>query len=314
MLENWHTQLKQCLNTAESCNNYFGVEYFTDNDFVIKIPKPFADLIDKNNINDPLLLQVLPNNKKITNTEKFYKEPLFDSKNSPINGIIYKYSNRVLLIVSSVCAINCRYCFRQNFAYKEHNIFHNLPKVLNFISANSQINEVILSGGDPLSISDNKLAKLITKLALIKHITTVRIHTRTLSVLPSRITKELVNILLNSKVKIVLVFHINHSKEITSEFINKIKKLSGITLLNQSVLLKGVNDNVNTLVKLSNKLFQIGILPYYLHQLDKVEGAEHFLISNVKAINLHNEIKKQLSGYLVPKLVQDNNDTAKTWL
>lgn len=312
MAQNWQRQLQKSLKTATIINDYLGLDYFKDNPFPLKIPKQFADLINTDDSHDPLLLQVLP---QINNSNtSFTKEPLLDNKNSPVNGIIHKYTNRVLLIVSSVCAIHCRYCFRQNFNYKNHDIFSNLDIIMSYLANNKAINEVILSGGDPLSISDDKLAKLITRIAKIKHIKNLRIHSRTIAIIPSRITNNFIDILHNTSLNVVIVFHINHPREITDELANNVKKLSNITLLNQSVLLNKVNNNVKTLTNLSNKLFAIGILPYYLHQLDKVEGAEHFLVDDKQAIKLHNNLKQQLSGYLVPKLVKDNNNSAKDWL
>ena len=311
---NWQQEHQQTLKGAQACNDYLGLDCFTDHPFKVKMPKAFADLININNPQDELLRQVLPSTSVLKNQTNFNQQPLADEQYCPVNGIIHKYPNRVLLIASSVCAIACRYCFRQNFAYKNHDIFKNMAEILAYLGNNNQVNEVILSGGDPLSLSDEKLATLLPKLASIAHIKTLRIHTRTGVILPSRLTGKLSKLLINTPLKVVIVFHINHPKEMSALFVKKIQSLSTLTLLNQSVLLVGVNDNKQTLINLSQQLFVHGILPYYLHQLDKVIGAEHFLVTDKKAQELHQALKDNLSGYLVPKLVRDDGDSAKTWI
>ncbi|SMM98485.1 Lysyl-lysine 2,3-aminomutase [uncultured Candidatus Thioglobus sp.] len=311
-MDNWQYGLRSALKGANAANDFFQTKAFIDNDFSVKIPLEFANLIDKSNADDPLLKQVI----SITATDKpnFSVEPLEDAQYSPVAGLIHKYPNRVLLIASQVCAIHCQYCFRQNFAYAEHNAISNWTEIKAYIKRNTQINEVILSGGDPLSLSDEKLRSLIDNIAKITHIKTLRIHTRSAVVTPSRITRDLIDMLNDTELNVVLVLHINHINELSKSFVLAIKKLSNLTLLNQSVLLKGVNDSVQTLSDLCLRLFDLGILPYYLHLLDKVSGAEHFLVEDKKAIKLHNALKKQLSGYLVPKLVRDENLAFKTWI
>jgi EF-P beta-lysylation protein EpmB len=248
------------------------------------------------------------------NQPGFSLSPLGDEDNSPVAGLIHKYPNRVLLITSRVCAIHCQYCFRQNFDYSGHDAMSNWLAIEDYIRSHQSINEVILSGGDPLSLSDEKLAQLIRNIENIEHIKILRVHSRSMVVTPSRITDKLVKLLTKTALKVVLVTHINHANEVSEVFIQNIGNFTNITLLNQSVLLKGVNDDLGTLERLSLKLFDIGILPYYLHMLDKVKGAEHFLISDERAIQLHQDLKSSLSGYLVPKLVRDENLKSKTWI
>ncbi len=318
-MNNWQYHLRNTLKDATSSNDFFQTQAFKDTTFSIKIPLEFAKLIDKNNPNDPLLRQILPPTKKFntvtrSNVSGFSTEPLMDGKFSPVAGLIHKYPNRVLLIASQVCAIHCQYCFRQNFDYARHNALSNWSAIKDYIHAHATIDEVILSGGDPLSLSDEKLQILISKIAQIPHIKTLRIHTRSAVATPSRITQQLINILNNTHLSIVLVLHINHANEMSVAFARTIKKLNNLTLLNQSVLLKGVNDTLQALTDLSLGLFALGILPYYLHLLDKVDGAEHFLLSDERAVMLHRQLKKNLSGYLVPKLVRDENNEFKTWL
>ena len=313
MQSNWQHNTRNTLKGANSCNDFFQSDQFKDQHFPIKIPLEFANLIDKNNPDDPLLKQVIP----FRNTQKqaeFSLSPLGDEDNSPVPGLIHKYPNRVLLITSRVCAIHCQYCFRQNFDYSGHDAMSNWLAIEDYIRSHQSINEVILSGGDPLSLSDEKLAQLIRNIENIEHIKILRVHSRSMVVTPSRITDKLVKLLTKTSLKVVLVTHINHANEVSEVFIQNIGNFTNITLLNQSVLLKGVNDDLSTLERLSLKLFDIGILPYYLHMLDKVKGAEHFLISDERAIQLHQDMKSSLSGYLVPKLVRDENLKSKTWI
>ena len=313
MQSNWQYNTRNTLKGANSCNYFFQSDQFKDQHFPIKIPLEFANLIDKNNPDDPLLKQVIPF-RNAQNQAEFSLSPLGDEDNAPVAGLIHKYPNRVLLITSRVCAIHCQYCFRQNFDYSGHDAMSNWLAIEDYIRSHQSINEVILSGGDPLSLSDEKLAQLIRNIENIEHIKILRIHSRSMVVTPSRITDNLVKLLTKTSLKVVLVTHINHANEVSEVFIQNIGNFTNITLLNQSVLLKGVNDDLSTLEHLSLKLFDIGILPYYLHMLDKVKGAEHFLISDERAIQLHQDLKNSLSGYLVPKLVRDENLKSKTWI
>ena len=313
MQSNWQHNTRNTLKGANSCNVFFQSDQFKDRHFPIKIPLEFANLIDKNNPDDPLLKQVIPFRSAQKQAE-FSLSPLGDEDNAPVAGLIHKYPNRVLLITSRVCAIHCQYCFRQNFDYSGHDAMSNWLAIEDYIRSHQSINEVILSGGDPLSLSDEKLAQLIRNIENIEHIKILRIHSRSMVVTPSRITDKLVKLLTKTALKVVLVTHINHANEVSEVFIQNIGNFTNITLLNQSVLLKGVNDDLGALERLSLKLFDIGILPYYLHMLDKVKGAEHFLISDERAIQLHQDLKSSLSGYLVPKLVRDENLKSKTWI
>ncbi len=310
MDDNWQYNLRNTLKSADSCNLFFQSQQFQDQSFPIKIPLEFANLINKNDPNDPLLKQVI--SAPIQAQSGFSISPLDDEKYMPITGLIHKYHNRVLLITSRVCAIHCQYCFRQNFNYTKHDAISNYLAIEDYIRSHSQINEVILSGGDPLSLSDEKLAQLIEKIENIPHIKNLRIHTRSAVVTPSRITTKLIDILSKSKINVVLVTHINHVNELSDVFTKAIQEFNNVTLLNQSVLLKGVNDSVSILSKLSTELFEIGILPYYLHLLDKVSGAEHFLVSDENAQKLYKTLQNSLSGYLVPRLVRDENLKSKT--
>ena len=311
-MDQWNKQARKVLKGASQSNDFFGTSVFTDKKFPIKIPLEYAQLIDKDNPNDPLLRQVLP--QASSKSSDYELSPLSDEDNSPVDGLIHKYDNRVLLIASQVCAIHCQYCFRQNFDYRQHDAISNWPAIERYINNNPKINEVILSGGDPLSLSDDKLAGLVNAIGKIKHIDTLRIHTRNAVVVPSRITEKLAQLLNSTRLQVVVVFHVNHAQELSSDFIQQVKYLKKITLISQSVLLKGVNDNLDCLQQLSMALFKLGILPYYLHLLDKVVGAENYFVEDEKALKLHQQLKSSLSGYLVPKLVRDENKSSKTWL
>ena len=307
----WNKESQQIIKGADKANKLLHKEMMVDGDFPIKIPRDFFNLIDLTNPDDPLLKQVSPviNEGEI----QFKKNPLDDNQFSTIPGLIHKYRNRALIISSRSCSIHCQYCFRKNFEYKVHDIFSHLEEIISYLKLHIEIDEVILSGGDPFTLSDEKLKQIIDPINDIAHIKTIRFHTRTLVVIPDRMRSGFVDYLKNIRLNIVIVFHINHPNEIGSKFINFIKELEYFRLLNQSVLLRGVNDNPETLKALSIKLFEIGILPYYLNLLDEVEGSEHFFISEQDAKSIHKELQKMTSGYLVPKLVKDENLESKTW-
>lgn len=278
--------------------------------FPIRVPRSFINRIKKKDPNDPILLQIIGNLSELENTPGYTKDPLKEKFNIKTPGLLHKYYDRVLIITKTNCAINCRYCFRKNFPYK-NNLGNKLNwnKSINYIKKHSYLNEVILSGGDPLMAKDHELYWLINKLSVIPHLKRLRIHTRLPVVIPSRITNTLCSIFIQSRLRIIMVTHINHPNEINTEFSRKMYMLkqSNVILLNQSVLLKKINDNANTLASLSNILCENYILPYYLHILDKVEGTRHFYISERKARVIMKSLIKMISGFLVPKLTKDTS-------
>jgi EF-P beta-lysylation protein EpmB len=274
--------------------------------FPLRVPEAFVAKMAIGDWNDPLLLQVLPLEKETETLVGYVNDPLDEANANPAPGIIHKYHGRVLLITIPACAVHCRYCFRRNFPYDANNPSQrDWQKSLDYIADRSEISEVILSGGDPLSAPDEYLHKLILKIAAIPHVDTLRIHTRLPLVLPARITPELIKILTGNRLRLVMVIHCNHANEIDSHTEIALDRLrsAGFTLLNQSVLLKEINDNVDTLVELSRRLFEVNVIPYYLHLLDKVNGAAHFDVNEVQARLLMNGILAKLPGYLVPRLV-----------
>ena len=276
--------------------------------FRLHIPRYFKNNIDFSNPNDPLLMQVLPNQSENIKATDFSNDPVGDLHAKKTKGVIHKYHGRVLLIATGTCAINCRYCFRRSFPYSQNNASaQNWKKAIEYLNNNQDVHEVILSGGDPLMLSTKVLNNLTTQLHTIPHIKTLRIHTRTPLVSPTRITEKFLNWLKDVSLKKVMVLHSNHAQELRDDLkpvLNRISQTQTL-LLNQSVLLKGINDNSTVLANLSHRLFEFGILPYYLNQLDKVQGTTHFQVSNKKAKLIHKELLATLPGYLVPKLVEE---------
>ncbi|PCI67755.1 MAG: EF-P beta-lysylation protein EpmB [Piscirickettsiaceae bacterium] len=313
--QTWQQELASAFTTLEALLTYLelNIDDLTDFDrahqlFPLLVTKSFASRIKKNDPADPLLKQVLPIPSELNLNRLYTKDPVGDDNATVLPGLIHKYHGRVLMIVTGACAIHCRYCFRRSFPYTDNSAHSSqLQKTIEYLQQNKDIDEVILSGGDPLTLNDQRLSKIINAIESVKHIKRLRIHTRLPIVLPSRVTDGLIKALTNSRLKLVLVLHINHPNEIIKpvrEAINTLKN-NRITLLNQSVLLKGVNDDANTLVDLSHQLFDNNIQPYYLHLLDKVEGAMHFDISREDARALYKKVQQKLPGYLVPKLVSE---------
>lgn len=282
-----------------------------DKQFSLKVPKAFASRMEKGNPKDPLLLQVLPLGKELLETKGYSLDPLAENKQTPQNGVIHKYYGRLLLITSGVCAINCRFCFRRHFPYGDNQLVgESWSNALSYISSDSTIKEVILSGGDPLAASDKRLENLVSALSEISHVETLRIHTRLPIVIPQRITKEMLRWLTSSRLKPVVVIHCNHVNEIDSSVEAALTRLqqAGVILLNQTVLLKGINDSSEALIELNQKLFHSSVLPYYLHLLDPVQGAAHFDVDDAIAKRLIKTIMAKCPGYLVPRLVRETTN------
>lgn len=276
--------------------------------FSTRVPKPFADKMEKGNATDPLLLQVLPQPAEFDEVLGFSPDPLAEQQFNPLPGVLHKYASRILLTLRGACAINCRYCFRRHFDYADNRIKpQHINDIVAYIAQHPTINEVVLSGGDPLMAKDEQLANLIKKLEALPQLTRVRFHTRLPVVIPERITDELVQLLSQSRLRSVMVLHCNHPNEIDDNFTKHIGKLTNasVHVLNQSVLLKGVNDEAPVLVVLSEKLFAARILPYYLFLLDKVSGTAHFDIDERFAQQLIRQVAAKLPGYLVPKLARE---------
>ena len=275
--------------------------------FALRVPRAFVARMEKGNPNDPLLRQVLTSQEEFIAAPGFSTDPL-EEQHCVVPGLLHKYHNRALLLVKGGCAVNCRYCFRRHFPYADNQgNKRNWQAALDYVSAHPELDEIIFSGGDPLMAKDHELDWLLTQLEAIPHIKRLRIHSRLPIVIPARITDTLVSRFANSSLQILLVNHINHANEIDDAFRHAMGQLRrvGVTLLNQSVLLRGVNDNAQTLADLSNALFDAGVMPYYLHVLDKVQGAAHFLVSDDEAREIMRELLTLISGYMVPKLARE---------
>jgi len=311
----WQVELSQAINKPDELltlleldPNQLGVSWQASQDFALRVPRSFVARMRKGDIHDPLLRQVLPLAEELKVVQGFSLDPLGETQANPLAGLIHKYKGRVLLTTVGTCSINCRYCFRRNFAYGDNNPGKaGWDKVMAYIANDVSIKEVILSGGDPLIANDDYLGWLVEKIAAISHVTTLRIHSRMPIVLPNRITDSLVKLLKGLPLKVVMVTHCNHVNELDQTVNSALSKLRqvGIILLNQTVLLKGINDNATALLELSQGLFSQGVLPYYLHLLDRVQGTAHFEVSEACARKLLKFLQENLPGYLVPKLVRE---------
>ncbi|MRT41083.1 EF-P beta-lysylation protein EpmB [Enterobacteriaceae bacterium RIT702] len=275
--------------------------------FALRVPRAFIARMKKGDATDPLLLQVLTSRQEFIDAPGYSTDPL-DEQSSVVPGLLHKYRNRALLLVKGGCAVNCRYCFRRHFPYQDNQgNKRNWQAAIDYIATHPELDEIIFSGGDPLMAKDHELAWLVDALEKIPHLKRLRIHTRLPVVIPARITEGLCQILADTRLQVLMVSHINHAQEIDDElrYGMQMLKRAGVTLLNQSVLLRDVNDDAQTLADLSNALFDAGILPYYLHVLDKVQGAAHFFVSDGEARVLVRQLLAMVSGYMVPKLARE---------
>ncbi|CFQ62043.1 KamA family iron-sulfur cluster-binding protein [Yersinia similis] len=275
--------------------------------FPLRVPRAFVARMQPGNASDPLLLQVLTAREEFIAAPGFTSDPL-DEQRSVVPGLLHKYRNRALLLVKGGCAVNCRYCFRRHFPYQDNQGNKtNWLQALDYIRQHPELDEIIFSGGDPLMAKDHELSWLLDQLEDIKHIRRLRIHTRLPVVIPARITVTLCQRLGSSRLQVLMVTHINHANEIDQPLRDSMARLKqvGVTLLNQSVLLRGVNNDADVLATLSNALFDAGILPYYIHVLDKVQGAAHFMVDDDEARQLMKGLLSRVSGYLVPRLTRE---------
>lgn len=275
------------------------------------LPKYYASLIDRNDPDCPIRLQAIPQVDEENQVRSESPDPLQDLQHQPVQRLTHRYQSRVLLHLTPNCSMYCRFCFRKSLLndLKTELFSGAILEAINYLRENRTINEVIFSGGDPFMVSDATLQQTLQSLADIPHIKRVRFHTRVPVTLPSRVNSSLVTGLTSTRFSPVIVTHFNHPRELTTEAKNGLAVLKDkTTLLNQSVLLKKVNDKAPTLIELSEKLFESGVLPYYLHQLDPAQGTRHFYVDPVVGKRVWEEMKKQLPGYLVPRYVYDNAD------
>jgi len=277
-------------------------------DFPLFVPQPFVARMRSGNPDDPLLRQVLPLNAETTSIEGFTLDPVADSAACVVPGLLHKYQGRALMVTTGACAVHCRYCFRRHFPY------HETPRSLaqwepaiERIAADESIREVILSGGDPLTLVDGLLARLAGRLAEISHLRRLRVHTRLPIVIPQRVTNELLNWLTGTHLTPIVVVHANHPAEIDDAVAVALDRLveAGIPVLNQAVLLRGVNDDAEVLTELCERLIELGVMPYYLHQLDRVAGSAHFQVPIAHGQEIIRQLQSRLPGYAVPRYVQE---------
>jgi EF-P beta-lysylation protein EpmB len=309
----WQDELARAIRDPEELFNVLELDkallpkaVLSHGAFKLLIPHPYLTKIQKGNINDPLLAQVLPLGAELNEVSGFSADPLAELSAQPVPGLIHKYRGRALMMISPACAIHCRYCFRRHFPYQGiRSGRQQWLEVLQYINDDEDISEVIFSGGDPLLANDQQLAWLTEQIASITHVKRLRVHTRLPVVIPSRITPKCLDWLSKTRLNTNLVLHINHPNELGDDVRQAVAllKRAGIDVMNQSVLLKGVNDNADTLVTLSESLYDSGILPYYLHMLDTVQGAAHFKVDRRTTMALQEQMLARLPGYLVPRFV-----------
>ena len=314
--QNWQTQMSDLVTDPAELLQLLDLDptqllngaILASAQFKLRVPRAFVAKINKSDPFDPLLLQVLPHHLELNEHPDFITDPLGEEQANQQPGVLHKYKSRFLLTLTGACAVHCRYCFRRHFPYQA-----NLPKeqdwhnIRAYIEENPDINEVILSGGDPLTLSNRKLQVWIERLEQLPQLKFLRIHSRVPIVIPDRLDAALLDILKNSRLRIILVVHSNHASELDDFTCAQLKqlKMQGIEVLNQAVLLKGVNDSTAVLAQLSYRLFEANVLPYYLHVLDKVKGAQHFDLTDADIATIYTDLLAELPGYLVPKLVRE---------
>ena len=277
-------------------------------DFPLLAPESFVRRMQPGTLEDPLLKQILPVDLEEQATDGFVADPVGDLASRRVPGLLQKYEGRALLIATGACAVHCRYCFRRNYPYRtEPRTLKDWQPALSAIRMDDSLTEVIFSGGDPLMLSDRRLQELFTAVDDIPHVERIRLHTRLPIVLPARVTSEFINTISQLRTQVVVVVHANHPTEIQADCVDalRILTLSPATVLNQAVLLRGINDSTDTQAELCRRLVNLGVLPYYLHQLDRVSGAAHFETPLSRGQQIVRELRTILPGYAVPRFVQE---------
>jgi EF-P beta-lysylation protein EpmB len=307
----WQRRLGEAVASVGELLDLLGLEAASvgadgRSDFPLRVPRSFVARMRPGDPRDPLLAQVLPVAAERRAPPGFTRDPLAEAAASPAPGLLHKYRGRALLVLTGACGVHCRYCFRRHFPYAEHRD-RDARAALAYVAAEPSIEEVIVSGGDPLALADERLAALAEAIAAIPHVRRLRLHTRMPIVLPERVDDALTAWLAASPLQKVVVVHANHPQEIDGEVAGALRRLgaTGATLLNQAVLLAGVNDAAATQRELGETLFAAGVLPYYLHLLDRVAGAAHFAVDEAAARRIMAELTASTPGYLVPRLVRE---------
>ena len=311
----WQQALARAFNDLPSLLEYLQIEpehqdntALAQRQFSLRVPREYAALMRKGDLDDPLLRQVMPRVEETALTSGFITDPVGDGQAVRRPGLLHKYHGRVLIMTTGACAVHCRYCFRRHYPYHKGTATpQQWQGILDYLKEHPSIEEVILSGGDPLMVNDNRLDSWLQQLQALPQLKRLRLHSRLPVVLPQRVTPDLVKLLGESRLQVIMVLHANHPNELSPALAESCRMLkeAGITLLNQSVLLKGVNDDADTLATLSERLFEIGVLPYYLHLLDRVSGAAHFDLDNRAVSRLRQQLLARLPGYLMPRMVRE---------
>jgi EF-P beta-lysylation protein EpmB len=309
----WRDELRDAFRDAGALLQHLGLEPEQVNllgkpDFPVLIPRAFARRMEPGNPADPLLLQVLPDQRENDRVPGFVSDPVGDRNSRAQRGLLHKYHGRVLLITTGACAIHCRYCFRQDYPYgSDHFDRRQFDALIDYLGSHPEVEEVILSGGDPLMLDTSRLAALGDAVQQSGTVRRLRLHTRVPIVLPSRVDQELLDWLSSLALQPVVVVHANHAAEFDAEVDQALNHLrhGGAMLFNQAVLLAGINDRADLLAALMRRGFEAGVVPYYLHLLDRVEGAARFECDSATALGLMEQLRRRLSGYLVPRLVRE---------
>ena len=314
-IPDWQNQLASAIRSVDELLQFVGLSdrdtpdlLRVCHDFPVRVPYAYARRIQPGRADDPLLLQVLPLAQESISVPGYNCDPVADRNQMPVPGLLHKYHGRVLLTLTGACAIHCRYCFRRHYPYNEANpCGQSWQASLDYIHEHSDIDEVILSGGDPLTLSDQRLASISRELSAIPHLKRLRLHTRLPVVIPDRVNPQLTGWLRDCRLQTIMVLHVNHANELNEATRQAFQQLRSATdaLLNQSVLLKGINDQVETLADLSQRLFEQGVLPYYLHCLDPVAGGAHFDLPDSRINAIWKQLSAVLPGYLLPRLVRE---------
>jgi len=321
----WRRELGQAFREPEALCRFLGLDAAVAAEaaaagggFPFLVPRAFAARMRPGDPADPLLVQVLPRGDEARPADGYASDPLVEAEFLAAPGLIRKYHGRALVLATGGCAVNCRYCFRREFPYAENGATRRgIAEAIEAVAADASLSEVILSGGDPLLVGDDELAAIVQRLDAIGHLRRLRIHTRLPVVLPSRVDDELVATLGRSRLTRVIVIHANHPAELDEAVAAAVARLARLpaVVLNQAVLLRGVNDSADVLRTLSERLVEIGVVPYYLHLLDRVRGAAHFEVPEAEARSIHRVLQQSLPGYAVPRLVREiPGMPSKTWL
>lgn len=314
--DTWQEELRYSLRTAEQLaeKGFIAQEAVPQyrallEQYPLALPRYYASLIDPLDPNCPIRRQAIPELRENQPLSTMRSDPLEDLAHQPAPRITHRYADRVLLHLTPNCSMYCRFCFRKNLLNElSDELFRGqVQEGLDYIASHTELREVIFSGGDPFMVAESLLARIVNQLGNLSHLKRIRFHSRVPVTFPMRVTHELGKAITSSKLPVVVVAHFNHPKEVTAQAAEACERLRryNVRLLNQSVLLHQVNDSADILARLSESLFEIGVMPYYLHHLDRAKGTQHFDLSVERGLSIYDDLCSRVSGYLVPKYVVD---------